>query len=319
VTRPLVIVPTFNGAERLPLLLESLRSQTVDHDVVVVVNASTDRTHELVRTRFPQVRVVVLDENVGFGAAVNRAATDAKSPVLVLVNDDAVCEAEFVERLAATIDPPRGIVMAAGVLLRDGDAGRIDSAGIVFDRTLFGLDHLTGQPLSALRGAAEPLGPTGGAAAFDRRSFLRVGGFDERFFAYLEDVDLVARLIAAGGRCRLASEARAVHRHSATLGSGSREKNRLMGWSRGYTIGKYRVHRRPGLIARALLIETTIALGQLLIDGTGSGIGGRAAGFRAGRRAPAHQPPALPPEAPSFGVLYALRTRLARRWPPARP
>ncbi len=117
----------------------------------------------------------------------------------------------------------------------------IDSAGVVVDSTLLAFDYLHGLPWSVAETAAPPLGPTGGAALFTLSSFTAVGGFDERIFAYLEDVDFALRLRAAGCACRLASDARAVHRHSATLGSGSAAKNRLMGWSRGYMLRRYGV------------------------------------------------------------------------------
>ena len=88
---------------------------------------------------------------------------------------------------------------------------------------------------------ADPLGPSGAAAAFDRAAFLECGGFDERLFAYWEDVDLVLRLRLAGARCVLVPDARAVHSHSATLGSGSARKNYLTGFGRGYVLRKWGV------------------------------------------------------------------------------
>src|SRR5438552_15601597 len=70
--RATVVIPTFNGAAMLAEALEALREQTVEHAVVVVDNASTDGTTELLAERFPHVRTLRLDENLGFGRAVNR-------------------------------------------------------------------------------------------------------------------------------------------------------------------------------------------------------------------------------------------------------
>ncbi len=132
--------------------------------------------------------------------------------------------------------------MAAGVLLEAHDPTVVDSAGIELDDTLLVFDYLNGQPISVLtRALADPLGPSGAAAAFDRAAFLECGGFDERLFAYWEDVDLVLRLRLAGARCVLVPDARAVHSHSATLGSGSARKNYLTGFGRGYVLRKWGV------------------------------------------------------------------------------
>ncbi len=90
-----VVIPTLNGRERLLRTLESLERQTAEADVVVVDNASTDGTAEAVAERFPAVRVVRNERNLGFGAAINRAALDLDGDVLVLVNNDVVCEPEF--------------------------------------------------------------------------------------------------------------------------------------------------------------------------------------------------------------------------------
>ncbi len=107
------------------------------------------------------------------------------------------------------------------MLVQERSPRLIDSAGIVADGTLMGFDYLHGEPLAAALAAADPLGPTGGAALYRRAAFEAVGGFDERIFLYYEDLDLALRIAAAGGRCRLAGEARALHAYSASLGAAS--------------------------------------------------------------------------------------------------
>jgi GT2 family glycosyltransferase len=308
--RPAVVIPTTSGADRLPAVLDSLLSQTLEHDVIVVDNGSSDGTTELVRERYSDVRIVSLERNAGFGTAVNRGVASCTAPVIVLVNDDAVCAPGFVEALCERVDPSSGGVMAAGVLLDGRDPNRIDSAGVMFDRTLLAFDYLHGRETATLcNSTPAPLGPTGGAAAFERTVFEAVGGFDERYFAYLEDVDLAARILCRGGRCVFAPDAHAVHHHSATLGAGTREKARLMGWSRGYTLAKYRLHRRPGAFARAALAELTLTSGQLVYDRTTVGIRARAQGFVDGLHAPEQGMDALPDDVKRLSVGYVLGER----------
>ncbi len=222
--RPAVYIPNYNGSQRLGRALGSLREQTRPVDVVVVDNGSVDDSVALVREEFPEVTLLELGRNLGFGSAINRAANKHPADPMILLNNDVECEPGFVEALLEAAGG--GAEMVAGVLLQESTPGKIDSAGVVANRTLMGFDYLHGEPVTALEGAADPLGPTGGAALYRRDAFEAVGGFDERIFLYYEDLDLALRLAAVGGRCHLAAGARALHAYSASLGAGSGEQVR---------------------------------------------------------------------------------------------
>jgi N-acetylglucosaminyl-diphospho-decaprenol L-rhamnosyltransferase len=278
--RPAVYIPNFDGGEHLPRALESLRAQTVEVDVVVVDNGSTDGSDRMVAERFPEATLLALGENLGFGPALNRAIAAHPADQVILFNNDAAAEPRFVEALLDELGA--GVDSVAGVLVQERDPGLIDSAGVIADRTLMGFDHLHGEPLAAAAGGPDPLGPTGGAALYRREALAAVGGFDERIFLYYEDLDLALRLAARGGRCRLAGEARALHAYSASLGAASGAKYARTGWSRGYMLRRYGVMRDPRLALRALACEGAICAGQLLRDRTAAGLGGRVRGYRAG-------------------------------------
>jgi N-acetylglucosaminyl-diphospho-decaprenol L-rhamnosyltransferase len=307
--RATAYIPNYNGADRLSRTLESLRRQTRPLDVVVVDNGSADGSLELLRERFPEVAAIALGRNLGFGPALNRAIGERAGDPIVLLNNDLECEPRFVEALLEAAGD--GAEMAAGVLLQERAPALIDSAGVIADRTLMGFDYLHGEPLGALEGAADPLGPTGGAALYRRAAFDAVGGFDERIFLYYEDLDLALRVAAAGGRCRLAGGARALHAYSASLGAASAEKYAHTGWSRGYMLRRYGVMSKPGPALRALFCEAAICAGQLAVDRTAKGIGGRSRGWRAARGLERR----ASGDAPLLGVsaLEALRMRRRRR------
>ena len=137
-----VIVPTYQGRHHLEGLLPSLREQTLPHEVIVVDNASSDGTREFLEQRWPRAHVIAFSENRGFGKAANAGVDAATSQTVVLLNNDIVCTPTFLERLVAALDPSLGFVMAAPVLVRRDDERRIDTAGIVVDRTLHGFNHL---------------------------------------------------------------------------------------------------------------------------------------------------------------------------------
>jgi N-acetylglucosaminyl-diphospho-decaprenol L-rhamnosyltransferase len=282
--RPAVYIPNFNGSQHIGRALLSLRAQSRPIDVVVVDNGSSDDSLELLRAEFPEVAVLALERNIGFGPALNRAVREHPADPLILLNNDVECEPRFVEALLD--EAAEGVRAVAGVLLQERDPGLVDSAGVVADRTLMGFDHLHGEPVAALDAAPDPLGPTGGAALYDRAAFEAVGGFDERIFLYYEDLDLALRMAAAGARCRLAGDARAVHAYSASLGAKSGRKFAFTGWSRGYMLRRYGVMSRPRDAARVLATEGAICAGQLLLDRTGKGLGGRLRGWRDGAGAP---------------------------------
>jgi N-acetylglucosaminyl-diphospho-decaprenol L-rhamnosyltransferase len=278
--RPAVYIPNFNGAQRLGRALASLREQTRPIDVVVVDNGSTDGSSELMRSEFPEVALVELGRNLGFGPALNRAIAKHPADPVILLNNDAECEPRFAEAMLDALGDRNDAQMVAGVLLQERQPELIDSAGVIADRTLMGFDYLHGKPVEAALDAPVPLGPTGGAALYRRAAFDAVGGFDERIFLYYEDLDLALRMRAAGARCRLAPDARALHAYSASLGTGSGDKYAHTGWSRGYMLRRYGVMSDPRDAFRVLASEGTICAGQLLIDRTTCGLKGRLRGWR---------------------------------------
>ncbi|MGN6215620.1 MAG: glycosyltransferase family 2 protein [Solirubrobacterales bacterium] len=305
--RPTIYIPNFNGADRLGPVLRALGGQTRPAEVVLVDNGSSDDSVELARRELPELRVLELGRNLGFGPALNRAVAAQPGDPVILLNDDAVPEPRFVEALLDGLG--EGVDSVAGVLVQERAPELIDSAGVVADATLMGFDYLHGEPLAAAAAAPPPLGPTGGAALYRRAAFEAAGGFDERIFLYYEDLDLALRLAAGGGGCRLAPEARAIHAYSASLGAASAGKYARTGWSRGYMLRRYGVMRKPRLALRALACEAALCAGQLLRDRTASGLTGRLRGWRDASGLERRDADGTPLLAIGAGEALALRRR----------
>ena len=299
-------MPTVTPA-RAAGLLRSLGEAGGGFETIVVDNGTGAPELDRAVAALDETQVLRLDSNQGYSRAVNRAARLARGDVLVLLNDDSLVDPAYVERISAVLDPAAGVVMAAGIMLDARSPGLIETAGIEIDRTLLAFDYLNGEPVEVLEGpVADPVGPSGAAAAFSRDAFLEAGGFDDSLFAYMEDVDLVLRLRLAGASCRLAKDARGQHAHSATLGSGSAGKNELMGYGRGYLLRKWNVltpRRLPAIVAR----ELTLTAGQAVIDRNLGGLRGRLQGLKDGRPVEPY-PSDLLPDPPSLG------STLRRRW-----
>ena len=246
---------------------------------MVVDNGSTTAP-PMVGERFPEVTLLRMGENLGFGTALNRAVAAHPADAIVLLNNDAAAGPRFVEALLDGLGA--GVDSVAGVMLQEREPGLIDSAGVIADRTLMGFDYLHGEPVAAAAGAPAPLGPTGGAALYRREAFEAIGGFDERIFLYYEDLDLALRLAARGGACQLAPEAHALHAYSAGLGAASAAKYARTGWSRGYMLRSLRSDARSGPSSARAPCEGAISAGQWARDHTAQRIAGRLQGFRAG-------------------------------------
>jgi GT2 family glycosyltransferase len=309
--RATVVIPTFNARGLLAETLEHLQAQKVDHDVVVVDNASSDGTRDLLRERFPGVRVVELEENLGFGRAINQGLDVVETEVAVLLNNDVLCPPDFLDRLLQPFT--RGeIAMVAGVLLQHDRPDTVDSAGIELDTTLRSWDMLWNGRAAALDGAPEPVGPCGGAGAYRMDALREAGGFDEAFFAYWEDVDLALRLRLAGHRCVRAADARALHKHGQTLGAASPRQRRLEAFGRGYVLARYRVAQRgPLMRLKIAALDWPVLLVHLVVRRETGPLRERRRGMRAGAARPPLRAP-LELATISFGTALSRQANLLR-------
>ncbi len=216
-----VIVVNWNGKAYLRVCLQSLRRQThPDFQVIVVDNGSTDGSLEMLAQEFPEVRVEALKENMGFVVASNIGAQLAGDvDVLVMLNNDTEVEPDWLQALCAALEAhPQAGAAASKMLLFDRRdvlhaAGDIMAPGFFpQNRGVWEVDQ--GQYDDDIW----VFGPCGGAAAYRREVWEALGGFDERLFMYLEDVDLAWRMQKAGWKTVFVPEARVYHHLSATGG-----------------------------------------------------------------------------------------------------
>jgi len=216
-----VVIPNWNGKRFLSSCLGSLRAQTLeDFETVLVDNGSTDGSVAFVRRHFPEVRILSLEENRGFSAAVNAGIrTSGAQEYVALLNNDTEADPGWLEALVRTAERHPEASLFASKLVDFRDRRVLDGAGDALRRS--GLPYRIGHrelDCGQFEREAFVFGACAAAALYRRALFEKIGLFDEDFFAYCEDGDMSFRAQLAGHRCLYVPEAVVYHVGSASTG-----------------------------------------------------------------------------------------------------
>jgi GT2 family glycosyltransferase len=208
------IIPSWNTARYLPRCLDSLTAQTGDElEVIVIDNGSQDDSLELIRQR--GVRHLALASNVGFAAAVNLGAAQTSAPFVLVLNADCFLAPGCVSLLAAQLSADRTLGGVQPRILQEAsgeEVVRIYGTGQFLTRNGAAFERSWGEPDSPRHsGPGEIFGVSGAVCLLRRELFTDIGGYDEAYFAFFEDVDLNARARLAGWRFAYVPNAVAVH------------------------------------------------------------------------------------------------------------
>lgn len=217
--RVTVCVIAYNSGPTLGTCLEHLGAQTFrDFEALVIDNASPDPGDSTIAASFPWVRLIRNDANLGFTGAGNQGAREGRGRWYVLLNPDAYAEPDWLANLMAAAARHGKVSSFTSRQMVEGEPGVLDGLGDVMSIT--GIPYRGGY-LNRDEGQAregEVFSPCGAAMMIDRALFLDLGGFDEDFFCYGEDVDLGYRLQLAGQPTLLVPDATIRHLGSASSG-----------------------------------------------------------------------------------------------------
>jgi N-acetylglucosaminyl-diphospho-decaprenol L-rhamnosyltransferase len=289
-----ILIVTYKCREAARECLESVYEHAgddVELEVVVLDNASRDGTVEMLREEFPQVRLVALDENIGFAAGVNRAAEEARGEFLLLLNPDTLVHAGAVANLVAFArsHPEHGLY-GGRTLWPSGEVCPGSCWGLP---TLWSLFCFATMLSTAFNGNRlldpESLGGwqrdsvrevgivTGCLLLVPRALWEQLGGFDLRFFMYGEDADLAMRARQAGFRPAITPDSVVTHEVGV---SSSTRPDKLMLLFRGKAT-LFRKHWPAGKRQAGLaLLATGVGVRALLSRLTGSAEAGKAGAWR---------------------------------------
>lgn len=215
-----VVIPNYNGMKYIEACLESLFvGTTKDIEVIMVDNASTDGSLELVKEKFPQVQIIENQVNTGFCKAVNQGILASKTPYVILLNNDTRVELAFVHALETAMEKDKRLFSASAKLIALHDKEKMDDAGDYYCALGWAFARGKGKHPDLYNTECEIFASCGGAAIYRRACFAEIGLFDENHFAYLEDIDIGYRAQLYGYCNCYAPEAVVYHAGSATSGS----------------------------------------------------------------------------------------------------
>ncbi len=219
-TKVTVVIPNYNGIKYIRNCMDSLRRQTGEpFDILVIDNASADGSLEILEGEYQEARVIALEENTGFCHAVNLGIQESKTPYVILLNNDTVVKPDFVTSLVKAIEAREDIFSVSAQMLSMEDENILDGAGDGYN--IFGWAYARGkgQPADKYTRKAEVFSACGGAAIYRKSIMEQIGYFDEKHFAYLEDVDIGYRARIYGYRNMYEPSAKVIHAGSAVSGS----------------------------------------------------------------------------------------------------
>ena len=216
--RSTVVVVTWRGRDHVRQCLDALAAQHRPHSTLVVDNASTDGTADILADHPSKPRVLRTSRNLGYAGGLARALPDIRTPFVAWLNDDATPAPDWLAELEDALDADPGAGAAGAVLTT--------SAGVRLTGDGHGADVPTAQ--------ASVFGFCGGAALLRTDALRSIGGVPASFFCYYEDTDTSWRLRLAGWRVLTVAGAKAGHLHGASSEPGSfrfhrwNERNRLL-------------------------------------------------------------------------------------------
>ena len=236
-----IVIPNYNGMQYLEDCLRTLHADINDYHapIIIVDNGSTDGSVQWIKSNYPQVELITLTTNTGFCNAVNVGIKKARTPYVILLNNDTKVKLGFTNTLTNTIHSSKNIFSVSAQMLDMKNEDIIDNAGDLYAALGWAFARGKGKKADEWNKPAHIFSACGGASIYRKEILERIGYFDEEHFAYLEDVDIGWRARIYGYVNLYEPGAKVLHAGSAV--SGSRYNNfkvELSSANSVYIIGK---------------------------------------------------------------------------------
>ncbi|MCC0784424.1 glycosyltransferase family 2 protein [Clostridioides sp. ES-S-0108-01] len=234
-----IIIPNYNGCKYLRKCINSILKQSYNcFRIIVIDNNSNDDSYEWLKN-YENIIFKKLDRNYGFSVAVNEGIKLANSEYIVLLNNDTEVTHDWLKNLVKTINNDERIFSVSSKMVRYNNKNVIDDAGDDYNLIGWTLKRGDGKNIKRFNKNKEIFSSCAGAAIYRKCILEKIGYFDERFFAYMEDLDICYRAKINGYKNVYCSDAVVYHVGSATTGSKYNEfKVKLSARNNIYTIYK---------------------------------------------------------------------------------
>lgn len=230
-----VVILNFNGKEHLKTFLPSVVNHTKDADIWLADNGSSDDSISFVQQNYPTIKVLALEGNSGFAGGYNRALKEIASDYYVLLNSDVEVSENWLVPLIGTLEASDSVVACQPKILsyRNKDTfeyagaagGFLDKWGYPFCRGRI-FDHCE-KDLGQYDNKIDIFWATGACLVIKANVFHALGGFDERFFAHMEEIDLCWRIKNAGYQIGFVPDSKVFHLGGGTLNKSNPQKTFL--------------------------------------------------------------------------------------------
>lgn len=197
----------------------SFQNAAITYDIIVVDDASTDKSREIVTSEYPEVKLIALEKNGGFSRAVNAGIKASESPYVILLNNDTKAKPGFVQSLYNSISKDNNCFSVSASMRMWDKEELIDSAGDIYCALGWSRSRGKGRPAARYQKTCKIFSSCAGAAIYRRDVFDNIGYFDPLHYMYLEDLDICWRALLAGFHNKYDPNAVVVHYGSASTGS----------------------------------------------------------------------------------------------------
>ncbi len=213
-----VVLLSYNSRHDIEECMSSLADQTYrNYEIIIVDNASSDKTPEFIRTEYPDIKLVETGSNTGYPAGNNIGFSHAKGDYIVVLNPDTIADSNWLAELIKPLEDHTEIALTTSKILIYDQRDRINTCANTVHYT--GLDFCRGlnEPSASFSKNEEVGAISGCSFAIRKEVFAELGGFDPDFFLYLDDVDLSWRARLAGYRIMFAPASVVYHKFQFSI------------------------------------------------------------------------------------------------------